>query len=71
MELSETARKIINLMMANNAIPIATLEREFSLSKEGVKYHLAILKRAGILKRIGGSRGGSWLIKGDNLQNDK
>ena len=55
MEISGTARKIVDLISADNSIKIEALGKELNLSRAGVRYHLDILKQTGILKRIGGS----------------
>ena len=65
--LSNTTSKMIGLIKDNPFISVSELEKRLNLSKGGVKHHLSVLMRAGILKRVGGNRGGSLLIDDDRL----
>jgi len=49
---------------ASDRQPDALAER-VGLTPDGVKYHLARLKAAGALRRVGSDRAGRWEVMGD------
>lgn len=54
--------RIVELIRANPSISQSILAKEVGLSVDGVKYALSRLKEAGVLRRVGPSRGGTWKI---------
>jgi ATP-dependent DNA helicase RecG len=41
---------------------LSSLVSKFCISRSGIKYQLANLKKAGFLKRVGGRKQGYWLV---------
>ena len=60
----KTTQKIISLIKENPQITRKELAKIIEISPDGIKYHLANLKKKGILKRTGGKKSGYWKIKG-------
>ena len=54
--------KIIHNIMLTPNITIKALSNKTGLTTDGIKYHLALLRKAGKIKRIGSSKKGKWLI---------
>ncbi len=61
-KLSENEQKIIDLILKDSSISKAEMVEKGGLSKKTVEYNLESLKKKGILKRIGGAKGGRWEI---------
>lgn len=59
---SGSPAKILELVAANQSISLAELAKETNLSTGGVRYHLARLRKDGVLDRVG-RRGGRWIIR--------
>jgi|GEM_PF-255839 len=53
---------ILGIIQSNPIISRKKISTEIGLSPGGVDYHLSILKKEGRIKRIGGAKGGSWII---------
>ncbi|HBL28871.1 MAG TPA: transcriptional regulator, partial [Acidobacteria bacterium] len=60
--LIATQQRLAELIAANPEISQQTLAVALGLTREGVKYHLNKLKRAGVLRHIGPPRGGRWEV---------
>ena len=54
--------KIIALLHKNPQTTLRDLAETLSLSGEGVRYHLEKLRKAGIIRRIGPTKGGHWEV---------
>ena len=57
-----SAEKIIEAISNNSLITTNEMMKYSGLSRRGVEYQLDKLKKAGILDRIGGDKGGYWII---------
>lgn len=60
----KTAQKIIALIKQNPNITRGELAKALNITPDGVKYHISNLKKKGVLKRIGGRKGGYWEVLG-------
>ncbi|MCK4429382.1 MAG: winged helix-turn-helix transcriptional regulator, partial [Candidatus Aenigmarchaeota archaeon] len=58
----KTTQKILALIKENPEITRNELANSLGISSDGVKYHLNNLKKEGILKHIGGRKGGHWVV---------
>jgi len=58
----KTTQKILALLKEKPGITRVELAEQLGITPDGVKYHLNNLKKEGIIKRIGGRRGGYWEI---------
>ena len=54
--------KILELIQSNPSISRKNISIEIELSDGGVNYYLNKLKKEGRIKRVGGAKGGSWII---------
>ncbi|MHB9142268.1 MAG: HTH domain-containing protein [Paludibacter sp.] len=61
--LSSREKNIINLMKDNNSISRKLLAKKMGISTATVARDITSLKEKGVIKRIGGDRGGYWKIK--------
>jgi ATP-dependent DNA helicase RecG len=61
----ETAQEIILKLIKNNpSVTRNDLADQTGLSRNGVKYHLELLKKRGVIKHTGSTKKGKWeLIK--------
>lgn len=59
-KLSENEQKIIELISEKPVISKAEMVEKGRLSKKTVEYNVESLKKKGILKRVGGAKGGYW-----------
>ena len=59
----KTTQKIIELVKQNPKITREEMSHEIGITPDGVKCHINNLRKAGILKRSGGRKGGHWTIK--------
>jgi len=60
----KTREKIIRLIEKNKEITMFELSEKIGISEKGIEWQISKLKKEGILKRVGGKRGGYW-VKGD------
>lgn len=60
-------QKIICAMRQNPAVSISELQGIVGLSESGVKRAIRLLKEKGIIMRVGGAKGGHWLVVEDAL----
>ena len=58
----KTVAKIIRLMRENAKISAAKIARKIGISSRAVEKHIAKLKAAGRIKRVGADRGGVWRV---------
>ncbi|MDE2773534.1 MAG: DUF4062 domain-containing protein [Gemmatimonadota bacterium] len=62
----KTAReRILDCLRAEPELTRHALAERVGLTPDGVKYHLARLKAAGALRRVGSDRAGRWEVTGD------
>ena len=54
--------KILELLQSNPKISRKSISIEIKLSDGGVNYYLSKLKKENRIKRVGGAKGGSWII---------
>ena len=66
----KTQDKIIAAIIKKPSITAKELAKAVGIGEGGVKYHLAILRKKGILIREGPIKGGKWIIK-DDADRDK
>lgn len=59
----KTTQKILELINTNSSITRKEIASEIGISEDGIKFHLANLKKRGILERIGPDKGGRWHVK--------
>ncbi|MEK6867637.1 MAG: Rrf2 family transcriptional regulator [Nanoarchaeota archaeon] len=50
----------MNLIEKNKSISAREIAECVGISQRAVEKHLAILKKKGIIKRVGGAKGGHW-----------
>jgi ATP-dependent DNA helicase RecG len=62
----ETTQKIYALILENPRITRNGLAKKTGMTADGVKYHLNRLRKDGLLRRIGGDKGGRWVITGSD-----
>jgi len=60
--VEKTMEKILRLVQKNPTITSQQLQNETGLTRRGVEYNLEKLQKAGIIKRQGPDKGGSWVI---------
>lgn len=58
----ETKEKIIDLIRGNPYITQIEMCEVLGLSQGGIEYQMRNLKQKGIVKRVGGDRGGHWEV---------
>ena len=58
----KSREKILGLLSEDNTLTTATLASQLGISPKAVEKHLANLKRAGLLKRVGPDKGGHWEV---------
>ncbi len=68
--LSEHERKIIELIKQEKSISKSAMAKKGKLSKKTVEYNIESLKKKGILRRIGGAKGGHWEFNQQSTLND-
>ncbi len=61
-KLSENEQKLLKLIQENPSISKAEMVLKGELTKKTVEYNIESLKKKGILKRVGGAKGGYWEI---------
>lgn len=62
MKLTNTERRILDLLKENPAATQNELAAEIGLSNSGVRYAMARLKEKGLIDRIGSHRNGGWRL---------
>jgi len=60
--LGESQNKILNLISRDKFISIPKLSKELKISTTAVEKNIAVLKKKGLLKRVGGAKGGHWVV---------
>lgn len=60
--ISETQKKILEIIMNNPKTTIKKISNQIELSYSGVRYNLDILKDLGLLKFVGAPKSGEWEI---------
>lgn len=60
----KSSEKILDLILNNPTISATQLAEQLGISARAVEKHLANLKAAGKLRRIGGAKGGRWEVVG-------
>lgn len=58
----ETKEKIIELIRNNPYITQKEMRELLGLSQSGIEYQIKNLKQDGVIKRVGGDRGGHWEV---------
>ncbi len=58
----KTKEKIMLLMESNPSITYDDLMKELDLSKSGIEYAVRVLKKSGLIERIGPDKGGTWKV---------
>jgi len=61
-ELTERQIEVVQLLQANPTISRRELAKKLGINQSAVQKHLETLKEKGILKRVGGAKGGSWVV---------
>ena len=64
----KTTQKIIKLITGNPNITRKELAAKIGLTEDGIKYHLSIMQKNKIIKRIGADKGGYWKVIKPNNQ---
>lgn len=60
--IEKTADKIVGIMRENSEITIADIASILELSKPAINKQIANLKKNNKIKRVGGRKGGYWLV---------
>ena len=60
--LTDTQMKILELMKENPFITRNELAEKIGITPDGIKYHLDLLRKQGIIKREGSNKKGCWKI---------
>ncbi|PKM99123.1 MAG: transcriptional regulator [Elusimicrobia bacterium HGW-Elusimicrobia-2] len=58
----ENTQKIVGAILENPAITIKELARQLGLSQDSIKHHVLVLKKKGVIKRVGPDKGGHWEV---------
>jgi ATP-dependent DNA helicase RecG len=58
----KTTQKIVDLIRDDPEMTRKEMARAIGITEDGVKYHLGKLRKKGIIKRVGGKKGGHWEI---------
>ena len=61
-KVSTTQEKILQLLHENEDITYEKIAKKMGISRATVGRYISILKKTGILKRVGEDKNGSWLI---------
>lgn len=62
----KTTQKIMSLIKENPNMTIKELASTIGITEDGIKYHIANLKKKGLLKRVGPDKGGHWRVVEDD-----
>ena len=57
-----TQEKIINLIKKNPGITQVEMAKALDLTRDGISYNIKILKKKGIIERVGSTKNGTWKI---------
>ena len=60
---NETQQSILRLLLAQPTISAKRIAEEIGLSSRGVQKSIDVLKKRGLVERIGSAKGGHWLVK--------
>ena len=60
--ISKEAGKILKILVENNRISAQQLGRMLGLSVSGVRYHLKLLTKKSLIRRVGSSKTGHWEV---------
>ncbi len=60
--IQKTTQKILSLLKSEPNITREELAKEIGITSDGVKYHLAKIKKEGIIKRIEPDKGRHWEV---------
>ncbi|MDL2317206.1 putative DNA binding domain-containing protein [Desulfovibrio sp. OttesenSCG-928-A18] len=66
--LPEREKKILSIIVDTPAISLQDIASKTGLSKSGVRHHIDKFKKQGILRRIGGAKGGRWEVVGIDVR---
>ena len=61
---------ILKIMCKNPTVSAKRIAGEIGLSARGVEKNIHELKKAGLLERVGPNKGGRWIVKLPNSQNE-
>ena len=62
--------KVFSTIQEDPYITNVQISEKLAITKDGVKYHIKKLKKAGMIKRIGGRKGGHWEIVPDDIDEE-
>lgn len=57
-----TQEKILNLIRKNNNITQTEMAKVLGITRDGISYNIRILRKKGILERVGSTKNGEWKI---------
>ena len=57
-----TQEKILNLIRKNNNITQTEMAKVLGITRDGISYNIRILRKKGILERVGSTKNGEWNI---------
>ena len=60
--VEETVEELLRHFKSNPKLTVKKLEQQLNLSRRGIEYHIANLKKEGRLKRIGSTKSGYWKV---------
>ena len=58
----KTTQKILELIKLYPSISREELAEKFGLTSDGIKYNIRKMREKGLIKRIGGDKGGHWEV---------
>jgi hypothetical protein len=61
-KLGSTRARIVQLMRAHPTVTVTKLAAELRLSRNAIDKNVQILKKNGVIERIGPARGGHWEV---------
>jgi ATP-dependent DNA helicase RecG len=61
--INDTQRQILNLLASNPRMTAREIATELGINERNTKKNIKVLRDAGLLARIGASRGGHWEVK--------
>jgi ATP-dependent DNA helicase RecG len=64
----KTTQKIIEIISKNPHITRKEMAEIIGITEDGIKYHLNIMQKIGLIKRVGPKKGGYWQIIDNNLE---
>lgn len=60
--LGEIRESILEILKKDSTMSISKLSKKLSISDTAIEGHISWLKKKGLLSRVGGARGGRWLV---------